>query len=60
MPLTAAMFVSDSVNVSVGDLDNNERDQLGKRFRYRQRLREDFRSRFRTEYLASLMWVAQE
>ena len=55
MPLTSAMFISDSVNVSVGDLDEVEREQLGKRFRYRQRLREDLKSRFRTEYLANLV-----
>lgn len=54
VPLTPAMFLQDIREVGVPDLDNIESNQLTKRRRYRQKLQEDLRCRFRSEYLEQL------
>ncbi|UYV70745.1 hypothetical protein LAZ67_8000420 [Cordylochernes scorpioides] len=53
-PLTPALFLHDLKEIGVPDLDSIERASLQKRYRFRQRLREDLRKRFRTEYFGFL------
>ncbi|UYV81575.1 hypothetical protein LAZ67_20001571 [Cordylochernes scorpioides] len=53
-PLTLALFLHDLKEIGVPDLDSIERASLQKRYRFRQRLREDLRKRFRTEYFGFL------
>ncbi|UYV63904.1 hypothetical protein LAZ67_2005924 [Cordylochernes scorpioides] len=53
-PLTPALFFHDLKEIGVPDLDSIERASLQKRYRFRQRLREDLRKRFRTEYFGFL------
>ncbi|UYV78489.1 hypothetical protein LAZ67_16001717 [Cordylochernes scorpioides] len=53
-PLTPALFLHDLKEIGVPDLDSIERSSLQKRYRFRQRLREDLRKRFRTEYFGFL------
>ena len=48
------MFLQDIQEVGVPDLDYIEGNQFNKRHRYRQKLREDLRRRFRSEYLGQL------
>ncbi|UYV80775.1 hypothetical protein LAZ67_19001706, partial [Cordylochernes scorpioides] len=53
-PLTPALFLHDLKEIGVPDLDSIERASLQKRYRFGQRLREDLRKRFRTEYFGFL------
>lgn len=53
-PLTPAMFIQDLREVGVPDFDIVERGRLQKRFRYRQKIRDALRQRFRSEYLGAL------
>ncbi|UYV63874.1 hypothetical protein LAZ67_2005870 [Cordylochernes scorpioides] len=53
-PLTPALFLHDLKEIGVPDLGSIERASLQKRYRFRQRLREDLRKRFRTEYFGFL------
>ncbi|UYV84524.1 hypothetical protein LAZ67_X002445, partial [Cordylochernes scorpioides] len=53
-PLTSALFLHDFKEIGVPDLDSIERASLQKRYRFRQRLREDLWKRFRTEYFGFL------
>ncbi|CAG7824722.1 unnamed protein product, partial [Allacma fusca] len=55
LPLTPAMFMSNAISFSVPDLDEIEATKFEKRYRYRQKLKEELRSRFRSEYLANLI-----
>lgn len=54
IPLTPNSFLMDVPFVEAVDMDLVEDAALRKRFQYRQRLREDFRRRFRLEYLGTL------
>lgn len=55
MALTPMMFLNDLRSQGVADLDIIEAEGFRKRFKYRQQIREDLRSRFRSEYLANLV-----
>ena len=55
LALTPMMFLNDLRSQGVADLDLIEAEGLRKRFKYRQQIREDLRSRFRSEYLAYLI-----
>ena len=52
--LTPAMFLQDIKEVGVPDIDKVESADMSKRWIYRQKLRENLRSRFRNEYLGQL------
>ena len=52
--LTPAIFISDSRENGVPDLDQVYKSHFAKRIRYRQRLKEEFRKRFRIQYLGQL------
>ncbi|XP_011060729.1 PREDICTED: uncharacterized protein LOC105149775 [Acromyrmex echinatior] len=52
--LTPAMFISDIRENGVPDLDQIYKSHFAKRIRYRQRLKEEFRKRFRIQYLGQL------
>ncbi|GFY59864.1 DUF5641 domain-containing protein [Trichonephila inaurata madagascariensis] len=54
-PPTPSMFLQDIQAVGVPDLDNIDNINLTKRLRYRQRLRNYIRNRFRDEYLSLLV-----
>jgi hypothetical protein len=55
LPLTPAMYLQDVPLVVVPDLDHLDKTDLNKRLRHQQRLREDRRKRFRSEYLSQLV-----
>ncbi|GBM00954.1 hypothetical protein AVEN_6294-1, partial [Araneus ventricosus] len=55
LPLTPSMFLQDIKESGVADLDLLDRSKLLKRQRFLQELREQFRCRFRKEYLAQLV-----
>ncbi|XP_043469952.1 uncharacterized protein LOC122503458 [Leptopilina heterotoma] len=52
--LTPAMFLQEVTETGVMDLDQIDRIDLGRRFEYRQRVKDDLRQRFRAEYLGQL------
>ena len=54
IPLTPAMFLQENEETGVLDLGQFEKIDQRKRFRYRQKVREDMRHRFRAEYLGQL------
>lgn len=54
MAITPAMFISDIRELGVPDLDQLNKGHFAKRIRYRQRLKEEIRSRFRLQYLGQL------
>lgn len=54
-PLTPAMFLQGLPKTDVVDLDEIDAVSLNRRLRYLQKLRDDFRQRFRNEYLAMLV-----
>ncbi|GBL78773.1 hypothetical protein AVEN_65314-1 [Araneus ventricosus] len=53
-PLTPSMFLQEVREIGIPDLDLLDNKSLNKRFAYRQRLRQDLRKRFRSEYLGQL------
>ncbi|XP_055928173.1 uncharacterized protein LOC129959378 [Argiope bruennichi] len=53
-PLTPNMFLQEVREVRIPALDLLDSNSLNKRFAYRQRLRQDLRKRFRSEYLEQL------
>ena len=53
-PLTPSMFLREQADASVQDLDMVDRSTLKRAARRRQRVMEDLRRRFRTEYLGAL------
>lgn len=55
VPLTPAMFLQEIKEIGVLDLDHIESKRLEKRFAYRQRIKDDLRRRFRSEYLGALI-----
>ncbi|XP_018403170.1 PREDICTED: uncharacterized protein LOC108780080 [Cyphomyrmex costatus] len=52
--ITPAMFLQDIQEEGIPDLDQIGRTQLAKNLRYRQRLKEELRKRFRIQYLGQL------
>jgi len=52
--ITPAMFLQDIQKKGIPDLDQIGRTQLSKNLRYRQRLKEELRKRFRIQYLGQL------
>jgi hypothetical protein len=56
IPLTPAMFLHETRSWEVPDLDHLESHGFGRRYAYRQKLRDDLRSRFRKEYLGALSY----
>ncbi|XP_035218848.1 uncharacterized protein LOC118192066 [Stegodyphus dumicola] len=57
-PLTPSNFLQDVKEIGTADLDHLDRNKLVKRERYCQELREQFRRRFRKEYLGQLVQKA--
>ncbi|GFY69119.1 integrase catalytic domain-containing protein, partial [Trichonephila inaurata madagascariensis] len=53
-PLTPSMFLHDLKQEGIPDLDILYSSSLNKRHAYRQRVKQDLRKRFRTEYLGHL------
>ncbi|XP_035205640.1 uncharacterized protein LOC118180683 [Stegodyphus dumicola] len=53
--LTPAMFLTDRSNLDVTDIDTVDTNHLRKRIRFRAKLMEDLRVRFRKEYLLGLL-----
>ncbi|XP_044756949.1 uncharacterized protein LOC123315351 [Coccinella septempunctata] len=53
-PLTPAMFIQDIKEIGVNDCDVVECSKLTRRAKYRQKLGEQLRKRFRIEYLGQL------
>jgi hypothetical protein len=54
VPLTPSMFLQEVKESGVPDLDQLDAQKLKKRYAYRQKIRDDFRKRFRSEYLGQL------
>ena len=54
IPLTPSHFLHEIKEVGVLDLDNIEGTALNKRYVYRQKIKDDLRRRFRSEYLGAL------
>ncbi|GFY65942.1 integrase catalytic domain-containing protein [Trichonephila inaurata madagascariensis] len=54
IPLTPSMFLHDLKQEGIPDLDILDSSSLNKRHAYRQRVKQDLRKRFRTEYLGHL------
>ncbi|CAG7725842.1 unnamed protein product, partial [Allacma fusca] len=52
--LSPSLFIQEIHTVGVPDLDNLDSAAFNKRLQYRQKLRDEFRKRFRTEYLGML------
>lgn len=57
-PLTPMMFLQELPTSGVPDIDNIDARELSKRAKYRQRIRDDLRKRFRIEYLGQLRYRA--
>jgi hypothetical protein len=55
LPQTPAMYLQNVPLVGVPDLDHLDKTDLNRRLRYQQRLREDLKKRFRSEYLSQLV-----
>ncbi|GFS68537.1 putative RNA-directed DNA polymerase from transposon X-element [Trichonephila clavipes] len=55
VPLSPAMFLVENRNLGVPDIDYRDTVNLRKRVRYRQKLLNDLRHRFRKEYLGLLI-----
>lgn len=55
IPLTPAMFLTQNSSFDVTDLQSSEFSNFQRRVRYRQKILEDIRSRFRKEYLSQLV-----
>ncbi|XP_054717258.1 uncharacterized protein LOC129226652 [Uloborus diversus] len=55
VPLTPSMFLQDISQVGVPDLDHLDAVNLNKRHQFLQHLRQQFRKRFRDEYLSLLI-----
>ncbi|XP_033221099.1 uncharacterized protein LOC117175502 [Belonocnema kinseyi] len=54
VPLTPSMFLQEVKEIGVIDLDKLERIEMNKRFKYRHKIKQDLRQRFRNEYLGTL------
>lgn len=55
VPLSLSMFLQEIKEIGVVDLDQIENCQLDRKYMYRQKVKEALRSRFRNEYLGSLV-----
>ncbi|XP_054720755.1 uncharacterized protein LOC129230381 [Uloborus diversus] len=55
VPLTTSVFIQDIRTLGVPDLDHLDTTILSRRLRYQQQLRNEFRRRFRDEYLGLLV-----
>ena len=55
IPLTPSMFLHEIKEVGVLDLDNIEVNKFKRRYVYRQKIKNDLRHRFRSEYLGALV-----
>lgn len=55
LSITPSMFLQKIKEIGVLDLDKIENCDLSKRYLYRQKIKEDLRQRFRTEYLGALI-----
>ena len=55
VPLTPSMFLQEIKEIGVLDFDSIENIRFEKRFRYRQKIKDDLRRRFRNEYLGALV-----
>ncbi|XP_051157995.1 uncharacterized protein LOC127279598 [Leptopilina boulardi] len=55
VPLSPSMFLQEIKEIGVVDLDQIENCQLDRKYMYRQKVKEALRSRFRNEYLGSLV-----
>ncbi|GBM98590.1 hypothetical protein AVEN_215100-1 [Araneus ventricosus] len=53
-PLTPEMFLREIPQSGVADIDTVNKEKLGKRAKYLQKIREQLRARFRIEYLGQL------
>ncbi|KAG8172925.1 hypothetical protein JTE90_011271 [Oedothorax gibbosus] len=53
-PLTTSLFLNGPRESSVPDLEDLDSTSMNKRYRYRQKLKENLRKRFRTDYLGQL------
>ncbi|GFW59822.1 integrase catalytic domain-containing protein [Trichonephila clavipes] len=60
IPLTPAMFLGESHSYSVSDIEEVDSQKLSKRIKYRRKLFNDFRQRFRKEYLSELIQNSNE
>ncbi|CAG7815247.1 unnamed protein product, partial [Allacma fusca] len=54
-PITPALFLRGNREDGVPEMDIVDHESLNRRWQYRQRLRDDMRRRFRTEYLGQLV-----
>lgn len=54
-PLTPSMFIQEIHEIGVPDLDMLSNAKLNKKLKYRQKIFNDLRARFRSEYLGQLM-----
>lgn len=59
VPLTPAKFIQDIKEVGVPECDFIESHDYNQKRRYRQKIREDLRRRFRNEYLGQLIQTAR-
>lgn len=59
-PLTPAMFLQEIQEVGVPDLDMLYNHKLNEKYKYRQKILNDLRVRFRTEYLSQLMFRGEK
>ena len=60
MPLSPSHFLSEIKEFGTLDLDNVENSDLGKRFTYRQSIKESLRQRLRNEYLGTLCYQKKD
>lgn len=51
-PLSPSLFLQENQEYGVPDCNMLNRTKLEKKFKYRQKINEDLRKRFRTEYLS--------
>ncbi|GFQ86221.1 hypothetical protein TNCT_307881 [Trichonephila clavata] len=60
IPLTPRMFIQDIPTVGVPDLNKLDTNNVKRRLKYQQSLRQHLRSRFRHEYLRILLQPPKE
>ena len=54
VPLTPAMFLHEITEIGIPELNFLDSKNLNKRYKYRMKIRENLRTRFRAEYLGTL------
>lgn len=55
IPLTPLMFLQENTDIEFPEVDMNLGDKLRIRYKYQKKLKEELRSRFRSEYLSALV-----